>query len=412
MEKQTLEEQIKEEHLELLEEAAEMGKQDGGINVPYQDDEIVSPFEKKLKSKYQSLVDRVGANKEKELSSVNYEKISSLRKERDGITQEDIDTKSKEVEEREVSLLANEQSKYVQKVSDANTNAKFKSAQAKQKLADREFKKQSKIENRSYTNKTFHSNWGYGLILFFIGVAELAVNYETFQQFGKNLIITMVMALSFIIVPLIAHFVGSMVKQWGHNKRRASYTLMPLFGTAFVGIMFYYVASLSTVGKSGDADTNLWIFYILSMLLYLGGVLLAYAHVDSSDSFYKAFIEKEKADKAFDIQEKERARVLDNIEKEYTKTVEGIKDDYEVKRTNAKNIISLKNEAINSIVARYNEIISLYRKIEENVNSLYEEAVQEYRYQNTVYRPTAQPVCWREDVVSLNFSEVKFLKQD
>lgn len=410
--KDTLLESIKKDHDALLDEAKEIGQQDGGLNIPDANATAPSPYEKKLRSQYQSIINRVGADRDKEMSSISYEKISSLRKERDSVTQEDIEASVATINEREADLIAKEKENHVKKVTETNSNAKFKSTQAKKNVATKEFKRLAEREGRTWTNKTVSNNFIYFFILSFIGLAELAVNYQTFIQFKKNLIITFVMALSFVIVPIIAHFVGGMIKQWRRNRKKASYTIVPIAGTTLVTVMFYYVATLSTAGKATDAETSLWIFFILSMLLYLGGVLLAHAHVDSCDSFYRAFLEMEKADKEFEKQEKIRSEQLERYEKAHSKELESIRDTYDGKRHAAKNIVSGKGEAINAIISQYNEAVSLYRKIEDQVNSFYNEAVQQYRMVNLIYNPTPAPPAWDEEIPSLKLNEIKFEKED
>ena len=55
-----------------------------------------------------------------------------------------------------------------------------------------------------------------------------------------------------------------------------------------------------------------------------------------------------------------------------------------------------------------NEALSLYSKLEEQVNSNYQEAVQDYRIANLSTRITTQPKAWMEDVKDLKLTETKF----
>ena len=400
---------INETHADLIDQARDMGKQDGGINVPAQDDAIVSPYEIKLKHQYQSLVDQIATDREKQFTVISYEKINTLRKEKENITTDNINQDVSRIKSREKDLLSKEESKYVGQVTEVNSNAKLKSTQAKKVLAEREFKKECKKEGRTITDKKITSNTAYWIGLFILGISELMINFEAFKVFKMNLIETGIVALSLIVIPGLAHFVGQMSKQFKVSKSKGFYGVM-IGGITFLNFALFgvvaYLRLLQDIPK-----ISLWFFFILAVLLFVAGFLMAYFHVDSSDSFYAAYLENKKVQNEFEKQEEIRTKTLKEIENVYSKLVESIKDEYEEKVIHAKNILKRKDNEINEIIGQYNELVSTYGKYEEQINSNFKESVQEYRIANLSTRITKQPSIWINEPNDLKLNNIKFEKE-
>ena len=405
-----MKEKLNEFHEATILETANIGKKDGELNIPHQDDTIVSPLEKSLRAKYQSLIENMGVERERELSPCSIDKIKLLRKEKNSIADADIEANLKKLNTREIDILNSETNIHLDNIKETVQDAKLLSAEARMKAADREFKRECKIEGRSSTNKKITSDTSYYIILAFVGLSELAINFKAFEVFRENLILTAMMSLSFIAVPIFAHFCGPMIKQWHDNKHRTSYTVFPLLGISAIIGLLWFIAELRLL--QDVPKITLYISFVLGLVISLVGVLVAYFHVDSSDSFYRTYVENNKSKQHYAKLDLLRTHKKKELEKEYKKIRVSIQQDFDQKRSNAKDVVNLKDKEINTLIDTYNSIIAKYKGYEENCNSFYHETIQEYRLNNLSRRITTQPLSWGNDVVDLKYNFIKYENQE
>ena len=402
-------EELNKIHEDLLAEAAEMGVKDGDLNIPHPDSPAVSPYERGLRAKYQSLIEKIGVNREKELSANSIDKIKSLRQKRNNISETEIQANIDKVNAREIELLDGTQQTYLNDSKDVINNPKLLTAAVNLKTTEREFKKECAVEKRTVTNKTMHSSKWYFALLIFIGISELTFNYDAFLKTGKhNIIFTAFQALAFAIIPVMAHIVGPMIKQHAHNRKKLSHTLLPIGGSLIIVILLGVIAYF----RENTFNVTFMVYFLISVLMYLVGVYLAYAHVDSSDSFYRAWMANEKNRDDFAKHDQIRAHSKKELEEQYKKDVDAIKTDYDQKRVQARDIIDLKNKAINDAIGAYNDTIAIYTRYEEKCNSDFHVAVQEYRQYNATTKITPPPAIYAEDVADLKLNHITFEIQE
>ncbi len=401
--------QLLNAHESLLAQAQEKGERDGDMDIPKEDDTSVSPYEKSLRYKYQSLVDKMGGNREAALSENSIDKIRSLREEKDSISTDDINAGIAKLDEQEQELLDEEKALYLEEVKSIENDPSLASLKAKTKIAAGEFKSESEKEKRSYTNKKMHSDGWYYTLLVAIGISELAINFKVFQQFRASLPETFVMAISLLGVAAAAHFIGPMIKQWSSNK--VSHTIFPFIITMAVLGLFWYIADLR-LEDPNLSENSLWIFFLLAVILYILGVMMAYSHVDSSDSFYRAYREDVSWRKKFEAQDLIRTKARKELGEEYKRKVSSVKGDFSEKRLMAKDVINSKSREINNAISNYNDIIAAYRRKEEELNSFFHGTVQEYRIRNLSRRLTNQPTAWENDPEDLALNFIQYETQE
>lgn len=401
-----LEKKLQEEHTQFIEEAIEKGKKEGELNIPDTNDLSVSPYEKTVTAKYQALISDIGLSRDAALSSANEGIIKALRSEKGTITIESVGLEVDKITSIEEGELSKEKSTYLDGVREVQNAASFVSADSNKKLSDREFKKVTKIHGRSHTNKGSMKNWVVNLILVGIGLSEVAINYQVFKQFGENLIFTAIMALSLcLVVPLLAHKTGKMLKQWSDNK--IGYSIMSFGFTAIIAGIFYKVASLRLKDPKVDID-SFYIFFGLALSLYLAGLIVSYFHFDSSEEFYNSYLDNKDNNEVFKKEDVRRATNLMVIKKVFTENQEKIRNTHEELRAKAKNKSLVLTQRINNTVEAHNRILLQYRNLEERCNNFYHESIQNYRTGNLSRRITLQPKVWATDLIDLKLNYLQF----
>ena len=397
-------------HEGIIKEAELQGKDDGVANIPTQQSNQLSPYEKQLRSKYQTKINILGGDRENELAACSKEKIDNLKKQRDKITQEKIEAELETVVKREQEELDQEEVIQIEKVKEISGNAKLKGARLQKEAAAKEFKAIcTKLERSSSDKNEVPSDKWYKWILAAIGLSELAVNYQIFQIFRENLILTIIMSACLVALALAAHMTGVDMKQWKDSNNKLASGLMMFGINTGIIILLGYIAYM----RADDPkipEYSVWIFGSLSFVLYAIGVYMAFGHVDSSKSFYRAFVNNDRAIEVYnDILESQNKKRKES-EKLYAEKVEGIKRKWELKKKSVTDGVEGKDAEIAACVTTHNEIIAKYMKLDEEWNSNFHSAVQQYRSHNLLERVADAPDIWEKEVESLKLNEIEYEK--
>lgn len=404
-----LEKILKEKHELFIEESIEKGAKDGDLNIPAKEDLAVSPYEKTIVHKYQAIISDMGIARSEALSSVNEGIISTLKKEKESVTPVVIDTEVEKLDTLEKDDLRKEEEIYLEGVKEIQNSAGFVSADSNKKLGAREFKKVCVKYKREHTDKGGIKPWQMMLLLAFIGLAEVAINFEVFKQFKENLIFTMLMALSLCIaVPYLAHSTGQLIKQL--KDKIVGNSIVALLFTLITTGVFWKVADLRLEDETLSSE-SFYIFLGLSVLLYFVGVYASYNSFDSSKAFYSAYLKNEEVVAVFKKEDEKRAFNLMVIKKTLGENAEQIRNKYNEKRKDARNIVLILTGKVNSAITEHNRVLQQYRQLEERCNSYYHESIQNYRTSNLSRRITPQPTVWAADITDLKMNFPQFKDQ-
>lgn len=247
-------------------------------------------------------------------------------------------------------------------------------------------RKYETLRNRHGREPQCWSKWMYMLVLLAIGLAELAINWESFNAIeyftpaiatGTALVVGMALALS-------SHYTGMTLRQFRARFDNsnddldvysgwkmlslAGLTLSIALGAVYYGRIFYFQQLVMDSWGAGSDASMLKVVggsMISNLLVWLVGVLFAYMAHDPDpdfpgvkDRFIKLTADREASAKTI---EKRLARVKEKIEATYqkervalanqVKSLGGISEQREADKMIAK--IKAQDDCVKGLLARY-----------------------------------------------------------
>ena len=393
-------------HAHLEKQAVALGKKDGFLGVPAQNDSQVSPNEDLLRNEYRKLLAecrkkgkpymdgphlaaKVYAQKLIELEEngeANYTKeLDALNQKRDG----GINEINRAFQDREHDLAE------------------------KVHTAEREYR-EVRLDLQHIQGKTgrnhplihFKSGFLYFLLLLGIGLAEVPLNLQIFQKFGEAFFITMIMASSLAIaIPVLAHFTGVFIKQRKEKKEYTYFAILciTIFAIFNFGISIFRTDVLAEAMGQAPNDLNIIIFTCLNLILFIIGVLAAYFRHDESYELEHIYDDYQKAKTVFNKENEalnQEKTILAAKKNEALKVVHNTFEKGKTALNNKKDTLVIQHS---EYVQRYDELLNSFVALEEIIDACYHIAIGKYRSANISQRKDRRsPDSWNIPVPNLN----------
>lgn len=384
-------EQLLEFHQEYLEEIKERGAQDGKMNQPHFEDTILSPYEKKIKANYKHQGAILKSSYADRIANVSVEKEEALKAELKALNGKDYQDIIKAEEIKMNEDVLKDKNRNAAEMKNLENTPSLVAARETQKRVNNEFKRRSKKLGRSYTDKVLPT-WAYFIIMGAIAIGEIAFNFNAFIGLGDNKFFGMISAVgvNFGLV-VIFHVIGDFIKR----KREIKNGLVTAFG--LIVICLGVIAGMAYL-----RDGHFELFIAIGILLMAVGIAMSWLNHDSNREFSNLIKDKDVVNKTL---EKEIVNVnkLKDIENNRWKSETlKLKEDFRLFAENIDSITQTKQKEIDSLIVSRNSLREEYKERLNEVNTLYEVAVQSYREENYAYRnDTKQVIVWEKELEPL-----------
>ena len=400
-----LKDELNERHEKRLDLYEVQGANDGVLNVPGVDDESVSEIEHEIRNAYKSdlkMIEQRGRplldEPHVKLKQLN-EKKSLLTSNIDSVAEKEI----KIVQERKKTRLGEADKNNELNKKDIGDQKRM--IELKWQEAQKDFKKVTDKIGRKQIVNYIKPAWVEWLILVFLGLCEIPLNYTVFINFMLPKKETYILSgLLVIAVPILAHHAGICWRQYEESKKYIYhlFIVVPLMIglNIAVGILRTdYIADLPNVAP--PELTNTLTFIMLSNILFLVGVIISFLHHDKSQELTVAV-------KSYKKNEREYARKIApllELEREeqskYMSLVRQIEEEYNEEKQRIDSLVPDIEKKIVDTVGLYDSILNVFKALEKEVDANYMVCISRYRAANQRSRSNkARPHSWKE-VVSL-----------
>lgn len=405
----SLEAVLQQEHSKQMKECIKKGEEDGNRNLPPIENDVITPFEKGLISKYQSQVEQIFVEGRQMLDEIHDKQYKPLTEKLGLITNEEIQSKLKETETDRDRLLGEADHNHKDRLKDMHNNPEWLTAQRDFKSIDERFKTVSEKLGREELHIQFKPFWLYVILITAIGFAEIPLNYQVFVSFRETPLLTLIMALVLVIsLPFLSHSSGKFLKQ---GKEKHTYYYLLAVAVILIIVVSYFTAVLrmqylSTKGVAADhLETDKWTFFVIGLVLYFVGFVASYFAHDESIEFTEVLKRYNDLKKHFtEIQTKNHKQITSE-KQHFTNEKQQVQDNYSKKKNEIlEKLENLKRDA-NNAAGHHDKVLNYYRGLEKKVNQSCQEAIHHYRDTNLTYRTNhAQPQSWRSALPTLVFS--------
>jgi membrane protein implicated in regulation of membrane protease activity len=255
----------------------------------------------------------------------------------------------------------------------------------------------------------------YGLIIFLVGIAEVAATYNAFLGFEEPPLTTWAWAIGVgLVMAVLSHFNGMLFAKSRVQKGDIWRGL--LVGVIAVATIVV-VAMVRTEAMDEEVTVkhiSLPAFIAISLAIYIVGVLLSYLSHDSNNRFYRALKNREKLQEQVHQRKKQLYEERAKLQKQLQEKERAINDAFEEKRS---QIVGQAEEAANLLrdaMALHDEILQGARNIEKMISQVYKECIEKYRQGNAETRNDPEPVYWSNPIADLEsaFDKIKKLDPD
>ncbi|MEM9548153.1 MAG: hypothetical protein AAGA77_19385 [Bacteroidota bacterium] len=277
--------------------------------------------------------------------------------------------------------------------------------------AEHEFGKVSERIGRSTPIIYLKSKWVERLILGFLGLCEIPLNYQVFANFLLPNIETYILAsLLVIAIPVLAHFSGIFLRQYKENKHYLLYFAIIFVAVTALNVVTgfmrtEYISQLSEEAPSFSSTT----FIILSTILFLVGIVVSFFHHDKSQELVEAYSRYQSALKTYEEEIAPLNEEENSANKDFLDDRKLIEEEYEKENKKIENlVIDLENE-IKFLVRKHDSILNTFKGFEKEIDSKYKMCLSKYRAANHRNRKNGiRPACWNK----VNSLELEFHKKE
>ena len=406
---------FEDEHAKRKQRATDEGTRFGLTNSPTPDEEVPSPVESQLQNEYQkdigALSVRFGPDLETyHVSVVNVEEQQSRSPEEWQVVR---DKEAKENEQRKADAMHELEEDHAR--NRRQLKDEIDGEQKILNLAEQKLTAEKAKCKREYPDVAFKSSKWYLGFLLAIGLSEFPMNQFVFAVAGENRILTILMALSLVVaIPLASHFGGLYLKR----RREEAINLGIFVGlTLGIGALAYFMGELREdymEQVSGEFTAlSKYLFVVLNVLLYGLGVLLAFAHHDSSRGFEQAWKTWEGVKSTFD---EKSPRVKEELQDEldrYGSTRGKIEAAYQARILEIGDLESNVGIALRDAKASYDSCLKVLKGIEDVICSSYQGSVNAFRSSNLANRENHRlPMSFKVDPRPLKKEFAKYRELD
>ncbi|MEL6925788.1 MAG: hypothetical protein AAFO94_17210, partial [Bacteroidota bacterium] len=296
---------IEQAHEQLQQQAEKLGEQDGTLNLPQGEDQLVSPNEGVIRSQYQRLIADVW-NKGRpymDAPHLDYKTISERIENFDDNQETEFRRELDIIEQKKNDQIVHLEHEFSVRESEINDYDKM--VQRDYLASKKALEKVQQSTGRQSPLIHFKSKFWYFVLLIGIGLSEVPLNIQIFQKFGEAFFITIIMSLSLAIsIPVLAHFTGVFVRQRREKKEYLGFALMCilLFAIFNFGVSIFRAYALAeNIGTEVD-NLNIVIFTSLNLILFTIGVLASYFRHDDSYELEHAYAKFQKEKTNYDAE--------------------------------------------------------------------------------------------------------------
>ncbi len=404
---ENLENEMKQEHLDMLKNQKEKGHEDGIRNTPVIEETNLTPHEMVVRSKYQELISRIFKSGRPELDNYHDKEYLPLVKKINDWDSEKEKQETEDLNKKHQKASHDNQSNYFDNRQDNHNDEALRNLKKELEEAKSNFNQKAEKLGRKTSDISLKPYWGYLLLILGLGVAEIPLNNQVFTSFRETPLLTMIMSLVMVIaIPFLSHAAGKFIKQVKEHKQ--AYFLVPIVVVGITTLSYFTsdlrVKYLATKGIStAELQTDFWVFLIMGLILFLVGVLASYKAHDSSIDFPEILKNYSKLYKEV----KDKQALVDKKDKELTLK-------YQQDKTMAQAIfnselISIKKRGEDLyqqkqvVAGNHDQILNNYRGLELIVEQYFIQTIHTYRDHNWRSRSNhAQPQYWSDELAPLD----------
>ncbi|MCG8343903.1 MAG: hypothetical protein MI685_01930 [Chlorobiales bacterium] len=393
--------ELNKRHEKRLDLYEVQGKNDGVLNVPGVDDESASEIEYEIRNAYKSDL-KIIEQKGRPLLDEPHIKIKQLKEEKEILISNIDDVKEKKssiAQDRKKTRL--EEADKNNELNKNNVNDQKRIIELNWQDAQKDFKEVTDRIGRKQMVNYIKPAWIEWLILVFLGLCEIPLNYTVFVNFMLPKKETyMLSGLLVIAVPILAHHAGICWRQYEESKKYIYHLLIviPLMIglNVAVGILRTdYIADLPNV--TPPELTNTLTFIMLSNILFLVGVIVSFLHHDKSQELTvatKNYIknEKEYVKKIAPLLKLEREE-----QSKYIHLIKQIEEENDEERKRIESLVPDIEKKIADTVGMYDSILNVFKALEKEIDANYIVCVSRYRAANQRSRNNKErPHSWKK----------------
>ena len=405
-----------QKHEKLLREAEKLGEQDGALNLPQGQDELVSPNEGVIRSQYQKLIADAWNKGRPYLDGphldyvTNVEKIASFDENQEIEFQKELDI----IEQKKNDQLLHLEHEFGMKEDELHDYDKM--VQRDYLFSKKQLERVQEDTGRHSPLIHFKSKFWYLVLLIGIGICEVPLNIQIFQKFGEAFFITIIMASSLAIaIPVLAHFTGVFIKQRKEKREYFGMALMciAMFVVFNFGVSIFRAYTLAeNIGQDVD-NLNIVIFTSLNLILFIIGVLASYFRHDDSYELEHAYEKFQKEKVKYDDEKADIHARMKVIKENKNNRIKALNENYveEKAKLNHKRdeLLDSKHEAMKV----YDELLNAFSAMESEVEASYNIAIEKYRAANLMHRNNhMSPKSWAKGIKPLVLKFEKCVELD
>jgi Skp family chaperone for outer membrane proteins len=403
-----LEARLHHEHSKQLKECTTKGEEDGNRNLPPIENDVITPFEKRLITKYQSQVEEIFVEGRQTLDEIHDKQYKPLKEKLETISDGEIEFQLQQAEQDKNRKLDEADHNHKDRLKDLHNNPEWLTGQRDFKLIEERFKIVSARLQREELHIQFKPFWLYVLLIISIGFAEIPLNYQVFVSFRETPLLTLIMALVLVIsLPFLSHSSGKFLKQ-GKEKKTFYYLLVVAFILITIVSYFTAVLRMQYLATKGvlpeNLETDKWTFFVVGIVLYFVGMVASYFAHDESIEFtevHKRYYDLKASYSV--IQSKVHVQIKKEKE-HFNSEKEQIQNEYTKKKAEILDKVEHLKRSVHNAAGHHDKVLSYYRGLEKKVNQSCQEAIHHYRDTNLTYRTNhSQPESWKSDLPELEF---------
>ena len=397
-------------HRERLAEASREGEASGKRNLPALDAPS-DPFEERTRAAYDGELSSLGCRCQPHEQQLVQRK-REIERQREGLKQ-DPDFITREIARAEAERkrrLDESETNHLDELKNIENEPSWLLEKRAHEREEARFLAVALHEGRQEKQSVIAAV-PYGLLLGFVGICEIPINYQVFVGFREMPLLTLIMAGVLVVsLPFLSHSSGVFLRRF---REKREYLWFLAVAVILVATLSYYTARLRQqyLGtKPGmipeQLATDLWTFFIISLILYFVGSMAGYLAHDPSSEFTEVHDAWKKSKATFakacrgkhERENSERAR--------FEAAKRSIQDEF----TQRKHELNARQDELERasalIEGELEHLREAVRGAKQRIDKAYREVIQAYRHANLTFRNNhAQPRFWDAPLRSLTDGE-------
>ncbi len=396
--------EFKKFHNGELKKAKRRGARDGQDNRPTADTEQVPAVEKEFYHSYSTQMSELHIDLGGFLPRVREDHIESLRNHLDELKRTGLSHQMQSLQEECHKELSDAEEEYHKNLSLLHEDPALRRLEMEYDDCDDQYDEMCDKLGRKNTNASERiPKWLHGVILLFIGLAEVAAIYVSFLNFEEPPLITWVMTIG----------IGLGLAGFGHlngkflSEGRESWIKMIIgvFLLLLIAVAIYFLAKLRMEGLDSAIkikDIALPLFWIFSMILYSIATALSFLSHDSNPTFARIIKKRAELDAAVKAKEKSMYSEQKALHEKLQSTQKAINMKYNQEQEQLENHQDSVKFLLNDAITLYDDMLVSLRNLEKYVSAAFNECITTYRSENADHRSESEPKYWNSEIRPLS----------